>query len=296
MTPKPPPTPPSPERARLAAALRELRARTDLSLAGLAEKTPFSKSSWERYLNGRTLPPRQAVRELCRLAGEPDGRCLALWEIAESDSSGRATETTRTDTPEPAQAPSPAPAPAPAPAPPAVPHAGHRGVTVVAVLVSVCALAVGGVAAALFLLPRQDGGPRASALPSPSAIGPGCRGAACEGRSPMHMRCGADPATVASHRTASGAWMELRHSEECGASWARMWGTRIGDRIELTVGGGGRGDRGGGPTRTAEVEDDIDAESYVYTPMAATGPGTVVRACFRPAADGRRECFDGRVD
>ncbi|KUO14478.1 hypothetical protein AQJ91_46730 [Streptomyces dysideae] len=111
----------------------------------------------------------------------------------------------------------------------------------------------------------------------------------------MDMRCGADPATVAAHRTAGGAWMELRHSEECGASWARMWGTRIGDRIELTVSGGGRGDRGGG-TRTAEVEDDIDAESYVYTPMAATGPGSVVRACFRPAADGRRECFDGRVD
>ena len=74
----------TPEQARLAAALRELRARTGLSLAALAAKTAFSKSSWERYLNGRTLPPHTAVQELCRLAGEPDGRCLALWEIAES--------------------------------------------------------------------------------------------------------------------------------------------------------------------------------------------------------------------
>ncbi|MCZ4611775.1 helix-turn-helix transcriptional regulator, partial [Streptomyces sp. Lzd4kr] len=83
-------TAPSPERARLAAVLRELKGRTGLSLAGLAAKTAFSKSSWDRYLNGRTLPQRDAVQELCRLAGEPEGRCLALWEIAESEGSGRA--------------------------------------------------------------------------------------------------------------------------------------------------------------------------------------------------------------
>ncbi|MFD9869463.1 helix-turn-helix domain-containing protein [Streptomyces niveus] len=88
------------ENDRLAAALRELRARTGLSLAALSERSPYSKSSWERYLNGKSLPPRQAVQELCRLANEPDGRLLALWEIAESGWSGRAA--------------SPAPAPAPA--------------------------------------------------------------------------------------------------------------------------------------------------------------------------------------
>ena len=67
-----------------------LRAATGLSVAALAAKTPYSKSSWERYLNGRTLPPREAVEELCRLAGEPTGRCLALWELAEAETSGRA--------------------------------------------------------------------------------------------------------------------------------------------------------------------------------------------------------------
>ncbi|MGN7142687.1 helix-turn-helix domain-containing protein, partial [Streptomyces pseudogriseolus] len=82
-------TPPL-ERAELAAALREVRQRTGLSLTGLEERTPFSKSSWGRYLKGDTLPPRDAVRALCRLAGEPDGRCLALWEIAEAAGSGRA--------------------------------------------------------------------------------------------------------------------------------------------------------------------------------------------------------------
>lgn len=78
------------EHTRLAAALRELRAGAGLSLAALSERTTYSKSSWERYLNGKSLPPRQAVRELCRLANEPDGRLLALWEIAESHWSGRA--------------------------------------------------------------------------------------------------------------------------------------------------------------------------------------------------------------
>ncbi|MEU8561979.1 helix-turn-helix transcriptional regulator [Streptomyces cyaneofuscatus] len=82
---------PSPERTCLAAALRELKDRTGLSLADLAERTAYSKSSWHRCLTGTTLPPRRAVEDLCRLADEPPGRCLALWEIAESTESGRTT-------------------------------------------------------------------------------------------------------------------------------------------------------------------------------------------------------------
>ena len=53
-------TDPAPECAALAERLRALRARTGLSLAALAERTPYSKSSWERYLNGR--PSRHSAR------------------------------------------------------------------------------------------------------------------------------------------------------------------------------------------------------------------------------------------
>ncbi|MEU9954373.1 DUF2690 domain-containing protein [Streptomyces sp. NPDC050982] len=284
-------TTPSPERARLAAALRDLRTRTGLSMVGLAERTAFSKSSWERYLNGKSVPPRDAVRELCRLAAEPEGRCLALWEIAESEWSGRAAQERRTDTP--AEAPTPAPEPVPseaseasAPASRDDTHAGRKGAAV-AVLASVCAVVVGGVAITLFLVLGQDA-PRSSssASPSPSATGPRCRGAACEGRNPMDMKCGVGPQTLASHRTASGAMLELRHSRTCGTSWARMWGTRIGDRLEVTA---------DGRPRSAEVEDEADAAAYVYTPMTTTRSGSVVRACFRPAPDGREECFESRV-
>ena len=293
-------TTPSPERARLAAALRDLRARTGLSMVGLADRTAFSKSSWERYLNGKSVPPRDAVRELCRLASEPEGRCLALWEIAESEWSGRAapapapapaprTETApRTDTA--AEAPSTAPGPVPpeasAPASRDDTRAG-RGGAAVAVLASVCAVVVGGVAITLFLVLGQDA-PRSSssASPSSSATGPRCRGAACEGRNPMDMKCGVGPQTLASYRTASGAMLELRHSETCGTSWARMWGTRIGDRLEVTA---------DGRPRSAEVENEADAAAYVYTPMTTTRSGTAVRACYRPAPDGKSECFEGRV-
>jgi len=103
------------------------------------------------------------------------------------------------------------------------------------------------------------------------------------------MRCAAAPDTVPSSRTATGAWVELRSSKECGAGWARMWGTRIGDRLEMTAGGRG------GRVRGAGVEEAADADAYVYTPMTATGSGTLLRACFRPAEGGTRECVEGRM-
>lgn len=81
---------PSPEGALLAEGMRALRSRTGLSMAGLAAATAYSKSSWERYLNGKKMPPRQAVEALCALAKEPPGRLLALWELADSAWSGRA--------------------------------------------------------------------------------------------------------------------------------------------------------------------------------------------------------------
>ncbi|MFJ8140206.1 helix-turn-helix domain-containing protein [Streptomyces sp. NPDC096013] len=269
---------------QLAAALRQLRTETGLSLAGLAAKTPYSKSSWERYLNGKTLPPREAVEALCRLAGEPVGRCLALWEIAEAEWSGRAVPAL------PKIPPPPSPAPPP-PVLPAVPE--HRGVAALAVLASVCAVAVTGVVIALLLLPNAPASEPLSPTAATSATpaGPGCHGTTCEGRSPMAMLCAAQPDTVAQHRTASGAWMELRHSRLCGTTWARTWGGHIGDRIELTR---------SGHTYGAQVGDAADAESYLYTLMTVTAPGTVVRACLQPAAKagaapGRKECFDGRV-
>ncbi|QDQ13268.1 helix-turn-helix domain-containing protein [Streptomyces spectabilis] len=62
--------------------LRRLKDRTGLSLVGLGERTSYSKSSWQRYLNARQPPPPQAVLALCRVAGADAARLLAARDLA----------------------------------------------------------------------------------------------------------------------------------------------------------------------------------------------------------------------
>ncbi|MEU6666169.1 helix-turn-helix transcriptional regulator [Streptomyces sp. NPDC046727] len=73
-----------PSEARyLVEQLRVLKGRTGLSLAELARRTAYSKSSWQRYLSGTKPPPRGAAQVLARLAGADQARLLALWELAD---------------------------------------------------------------------------------------------------------------------------------------------------------------------------------------------------------------------
>ncbi|WP_152629293.1 helix-turn-helix domain-containing protein, partial [Streptacidiphilus jiangxiensis] len=74
---------------RLTEELRSLREQSGLSLAALAAKTPFSKSSWARYLSGAALPPWPAVLALAELVAAPQTRLRALWELAEAEWSRR---------------------------------------------------------------------------------------------------------------------------------------------------------------------------------------------------------------
>jgi transcriptional regulator with XRE-family HTH domain len=68
---------------QLVVQLRRLKDRSGLSLDVLAGKTGYSRSSWDRYLNGKALPPRHAVEELARVAGADPVRLLVLHEVAE---------------------------------------------------------------------------------------------------------------------------------------------------------------------------------------------------------------------
>ncbi|MFI1359591.1 helix-turn-helix domain-containing protein [Streptomyces sp. NPDC020898] len=68
---------------QLVVQLRRLKDRSGLSLDVLASKTGYSRSSWDRYLNGKALPPRHAVEELARVAGADPVRLLVLHEVAE---------------------------------------------------------------------------------------------------------------------------------------------------------------------------------------------------------------------
>ncbi|MER7682850.1 DUF2690 domain-containing protein [Streptomyces sp. NPDC096934] len=360
-----------------------MKQRTGLSLAQLAHATTFSKSSWERYLNGKGLPSRSAVKELCRLAGEPADHLLALLDIARTDrtvrsermdpgdQAGRPERTDPTDPTDPTgrtgrtgrtgltgrtastedsrpsqKSPArqltatrtdpPAAAPAtdasatdPCPndssvtgpsvtappatgrsetaasdtvssgtaaseSPPRAPDharfgpATHRRATVLAALAS----ALGAVVLGTLVLMHLPAAPRRQVSPSPTSppvTGALCRHTACENKDPISTRCAASPLTLAEHETTTGAWIQIRYSEECGTSWVRMWGAAVDDRVEISV--AGRDDS----LRAARVTSRNEADTYVHTTMSVISLGTSVRSCFLPAAGGRKECFEART-
>ncbi|MFF8784221.1 helix-turn-helix domain-containing protein [Streptomyces sp. NPDC015125] len=303
------------ETSRLAARMRELRGRTGLTLAGLAERTPYSKSSWERYLNAKKLPPRGAVEALCLLAGEPPGGLLALWELADAAWSGRGRPDGagsrgvaqrrgaapdrgpawgrgaapgrgalpgRGAASDPGTAPCRAPGSAAAGAP--SPRLPQR---VVAVVAGACVglLAVG-VAALVFRVGAGGvgTGPAKGAAPEPSEV-TGCRAMACDGRDPESMHCELpDLVETPVERTAArGEHVQLRFGKACDAAWGRLRNGRVGDRLEVSV--------PGARPRSVRVVDRFDAEGYLVTPMAAARGPEGIRLCLYPAGGGAGECF-----
>ncbi|OLZ69791.1 hypothetical protein AV521_15675 [Streptomyces sp. IMTB 2501] len=271
------------ERERLAETLRGLRVRTGLSLAALAAKTPYSKSSWDRYLNGRTVPPRQAVAELCELAGENPGRPLALWELADAVSSGRAAGGGAERGRPLADAPSPAPAGTPVP--PAAPGRPARGLlaAVVGGLAVVAVVVVALAATGVFGGATPDR--RATPSAFPSALAQGCHGGGCTGKDPQTYGCGGEPVPVTLGRKSfpGPTVVKIRHSTVCGAVWVRIDLGRVGDRVEILV-------PHQAPGRT-EVKSRNDARDSLSTPMVAASPSDLgqVRACL--VRDGERHCF-----
>ncbi|KAA0938749.1 helix-turn-helix domain-containing protein [Streptomyces apricus] len=69
--------------------LRRLKDRDELTMRHLAAKTGYSAKSWERYLGGASLPPREAVEALARLTGADPVPLLALHEVAADTWDGR---------------------------------------------------------------------------------------------------------------------------------------------------------------------------------------------------------------
>lgn len=97
---------------QLVTQLRRLKDHSELNMLQLAAKTGYSQKSWERYLGGRSLPPREAVEALARIGGLDPVRLLALHEVAADTWNGG-----RAPTPTPAPSPTPTPTPAPSPSP-----------------------------------------------------------------------------------------------------------------------------------------------------------------------------------
>lgn len=72
-----------PQVREFASQLRRLVDRSGLSTSAVADRTGYSKTSWERYLNGRLLPPRGAVLALAGVTGTNAGHLTTMWELAE---------------------------------------------------------------------------------------------------------------------------------------------------------------------------------------------------------------------
>lgn len=63
--------------------LRRVVERSGMSVATIADRTGYSKSSWERYLGGRLLPPRGATHALGEVTGTDIRHLETMWELAE---------------------------------------------------------------------------------------------------------------------------------------------------------------------------------------------------------------------
>lgn len=182
-----------PRARQLAVHLRRVKDHSGLGMRALAARTGYSRSSWDRYLNGRALPPRQAVEAFSRACDVDPARLLALLEVA-AQASGAAPERT----PPPGDAGDRPEAGPDGPEGPDVPprepvRRTRRRVLAAAVAAVVAVLALG--ALLLTTAPWRDAGTPAGghAGAAPSPTGPG----------PFVARAGADhPCRV--HRAADG--------------------------------------------------------------------------------------------
>ncbi|MET7508655.1 helix-turn-helix domain-containing protein [Streptomyces albidoflavus] len=291
-----------PECRRLLGELRSLRERSGHSLAALAAATPYSKSSWGRYLSGAQPVPRAAVVALCRVAGEPPARLLALWELADAEWSGRGSYTIRAEAEAGAPRASAATVASAAPVAPVAPGTPDGAVEPVArsprrrrawwLLAAGAVLAVvAGVGAGVKALVERA--PQAAASEPDTdpwqRHGPlvhGCTGPECDGLAPGAMGCDRADAvvTLAEYRTGDGRRVQVRYGRHCRALWVRASGLRAGDRFALRL--------PGAPARTAGPVGEEEAAGYLATPMtglAEPGAAAGASACLLPV-HGREEC------
>ncbi|MFB8417230.1 helix-turn-helix domain-containing protein [Streptomyces albidoflavus] len=275
-----------PECRRLLGELRSLRERSGHSLAALAAATPYSKSSWGRYLSGAQPVPRAAVVALCQVAGERPARLLALWELADAEWSRRGSYTIRPQTgPTGAGDEAARPEAEPGPRPP------RRRRTWWLLAAGAVLAVVAGVGAGVKALVERA--PQAAASEPGTdpwqQHGPlvhGCTGPECDGLAPGAMGCDRADAvvTLAERRTEEGRRVQVRYGRHCRALWARASGLRAGDRFALRL--------PGAPARTAGPVGEEEAAGYLATLMTGVSePGAAAgaTACLLPV-HGREEC------
>lgn len=305
---KPLPDELDPEIKEFTGQLRRLLDRGGLGVAAVADRTGYSRTSWERYLNGRLLPPKGAVAALAEATGTNPAHLTTMWELAERAwsrsemrhdmtmeqiriSQARAALGEPGDIPEGAPGvvprdggspPRAAQAPyqaAPQQAPPRQGTGGGRRKPLVVVAGVVGVLLV--VAAAVLLTGLGGGGAsddKAAPTPSPSRTvatsapalpaGVKCSGAACTGKDPEAMGCSGQYAATVSTATVGAATIEVRYSKTCGAAWARVTQAVAGDSVRIT-----------GAGESEPQSRPVEAAGDAYTPMLAVPAASAAKAC-----------------
>lgn len=281
--------------------LRLLRRRNGTTLATLAHRTSYSKSSWGRYLSGKALPPRQAVREFAQAVSVKPDRLLLLLEIAErgqSQPDGRApgdavaevspTATQDADAdadaePDPVLGAEASAAQAPeaessrartsehsAPAPAGSSRRTRRWGLIVGAATGV-GMATGLLAGMLVGAPESQG---ESTSKGSSAK---CTGFECRNKDAQAMECHIGVWTAAAEKV-DGIHLELRYSPRCGAAWARITEGRVGDTARV------EGQHNHSAARPITYDRDT------YSPMVEAPYPAAARACVVIKDGGKEVC------
>ncbi|WEO99724.1 DUF2690 domain-containing protein [Streptomyces sp. FXJ1.172] len=254
----------------LVVELRALKDRAGLSLAALARRTPHSRSSWERYLNGKALPPQHAVASLGKLADADPARLVALWELANTAWHDREAQDRGVRDPQP-EAPAATTEPAAAVQagePPAVRRPGRRALiwsmVALAAVIASCTALFSTIGRHAHAHAGPDGAPAAKT--STRQLDVNCFADSCTGKDPKQAGCGGDAWTSALNKVA-GVYVELRYSDACKAAWSRIsWG-RPGDSAQV-VGEGGR-----------TYENKVHYDTDTYSAMVAAPSPSAAKAC-----------------
>ncbi|MEV5278745.1 DUF2690 domain-containing protein [Streptomyces sp. NPDC052811] len=291
-----------PQVREFASQLRRLVDRSGLSVAAVADRTGYSKTSWERYLGGRLLAPKAAVLALAEVTGTNAVHLTTMWELAERAWSRSEQRHDRTmedirvararaalgefgppRAPGDARAQSPSAgltakrsprqqAPPPRGGPPV--GAGDRRRRIVMFLAGVVgALLVITAAVLLTDLGGSDDKPRAKPSPSPSSSAPvlpagvKCAGASCTGQDPEAMGCTDKLVTTVAGAKVGVSVVEVRYSKTCGAAWARLKQVTPGDRLQISAG--------------SATGEPVVADAYrdTYTKMLAVDGPAAAKAC-----------------
>jgi transcriptional regulator with XRE-family HTH domain len=274
------------EAGDLFAELRRVKDAAQLSYNRLAEKTHYSRSSWERFLNAKQVPSRIAVEEFAAAAGVDPAPLLALWERTV------AAEGPPSEEPRRAKATAAAAPPVAAPASP-VGAPRHRRRNALQLAVGILAGALLGSLSTFLITGASDvstaDGTSPAAAPGPEARGAahasrpakvGCKSDTCLYREPQAEDCHWDAVTVRGTYL-RGMRIQLRYSAACQAVWGRIENGNIGDTVTI------KDKRSNSDSATIRMEHDT------YTRMLAVSPDATwetVTICGAIPSQKEQEC------